>query len=143
MFREEYNKTNLILYEVEKTSKFEILYISVLKPDPNKNEVIENLDILNKYMQDAHNNNTLFYMFYDIKKVNKMISTDFLSKLIKMLKNNKKILETNLIKTVIINSGLIVKSLCKIIFFLYTPVKPFEYANSIKEAKEILFRPNK
>ena len=143
MFREEYNKTNLILYEVEKTSKFEILYISVLKPDPSKKEIKENLDIMDKYMKDAYNNNTLFYMFYDIKKVNKMISTDFLSKLIKMLKNNKSILETNLIKTVIINSGLIIKSLCKIIFLLYTPVKPFEYANSIKEAKEILFRPNK
>lgn len=138
-----YTKTELLLYEIEKLNFCDIMYITPI--DINKNcddECNKNIDILENYINNCVKNNRCFYLIYDISNESSMIPTKYILNCVNMFKRNKENLQKNLIKTFAVGLGTFIQTISKVLFLIYTPVRPYEFVSTLEEAKEKLFKLN-
>lgn len=138
----QYNKNDLISYEIEKFPMFEILYLRILKNKCTDEECKLNIDVLETYMKNRSENNKCFYFFYDVEKVSSIFPTTYIYSAVKLFKKHREILQKSLIKTFVVNSSSVIIGISKIVFTFYTPVRPYEFVKNIEEAKEKLFKLN-
>ena len=138
-----YKKTELLLYEIEKLSFCNIMYITPIDISKcDEDECNKNIIILEDFIDTCVKNNICFYLIYDISKETSMIPTKYLLNCVKMFKRNKEKLQKNLIKTFAVGAGTFIQAISKVIFLIYTPVRPYEFVNTLEEAKEKLFKLN-
>ena len=138
-----YKKTELLLYEIENLSFCHIMYITPIDISKgDEDECNKNINILEEFIDTCAKNNICFYLIYDISKESSMIPTKYLLNCVKMFKRNKEKLQKNLIKTFAVGAGTFIQTISKVIFLVYTPVRPYEFVKSIEEAKEKLFKLN-
>ena len=138
----QYHNNELLCYEIEKFPMFEILYLRVLKDSCSDEEVTLNCDVLETYIKNRVENNKCFYIFYDVEKIKKFFPMKYVYSVIKMFKKNEENIKKGLIKTFIINTTNFIIGISKIIFTIYTPIRPYEFVKNTEEAKEKLFKLN-
>tara|TARA_Y100000389_G_C17360522_1_gene463492 strand:+ start:337 stop:768 length:432 start_codon:yes stop_codon:yes gene_type:complete len=137
-----YHRNDLILYEIEKSNMFEIIYLRVLKDKATEEEIKLNIDVLESYIENRVSNDKCFYLIYDVEKIKKLVPLKYIYSVVKMFKKNTENLKKGLIKTFVINSSKTIINVSKIVFSLYTPIRPYEFVKTIEEAKEKLFKLN-
>lgn len=138
----QYHNNELLCYEIEKFTMFEILYLRVLKDSCSNEEVTLNCEVLETYIKNRVENNKCFYIFYDVEKIKKFFPMKYVYSVVKMFKKNEENIKKGLIKTFIINTSKFIIGISKIIFTIYTPIRPYEFVKNTEEAKEKLFKLN-
>ena len=130
--------TTFINFEIKKFKSFEIVYITPLKNDCDLEEFKESCTILENYIKISGNNNTIFYLVYDMKNMNKFLPNKTINYL-KVFKNNKEILRKCLLKTYVCNCGNLAKKICKLILTFYKPVRPYVFVEDMESVQNSLF----
>ena len=110
-----------------------IIYLQIKNYKKRKKYLEETINSMQIIMTNCYNNNISFYFIFDVLNVD-IIDIISINKFITLFKKNEKILKQNLNETVICNTGTLTKFFSKLVFSVYTPVKPTKFLKNFEQS---------